>query len=268
MKRMKKTMCAGLILTLLCGLGLTGCGNSGTDGAADDQAAGATIHVFAAASLTDALDEMIAQYQEESGNTVVAVYEASGTLQKQISEGADCDIFISANQKYMNTLEEEGAIAADTRKDLLGNNLTLIASAEKADQITSVEDLLGDGVEMIAIGEPSEVPAGQYAQEMFENLGMWEDVQPKLVYAKNVRSVLNYVDGGDADAGLVYHTDALLLESGKIIGDAPSDSYTAVNYPSAIMEAAPQPEAAADFYEYLAGDDAKAIFESYGFTVL
>ena len=103
---------------------------------------------------------------------------------------------------------------------------------------------------------------------MFENLGMWEEIQPKLVFAKNVRAVLSYVDSGDADAGLVYHTDALLLEHGKIIGDAPADSYTAVYYPAAIMTAAPQPEAAANFYAFLTTDEAKAIFEKYGFTAL
>ncbi len=264
---MKKNVCVLLVVAFVCCLALTGCG-AGTQQANGDGETGVEVQVFAAASLTDCLNEIIALYEKDSTDTILPVYEASGTLKKQIEEGADCDIFISANQKHMNALEDAGAVDTDTRKDLLGNGLTLIASEEKAEQISSVEDLLSDGVELVAIGEPSEVPAGQYAQEMFENLDMWEAIQPKLVFAKNVRAVLSYVDSGDADAGLVYHTDALLLEHGKIIGDAPADSYTAVYYPAAIMTAAPQPEAAAGFYAFLTTDEAKAIFEKYGFTAL
>lgn len=270
---MKRKASFLVAFVFICSLFLTACGtNKDTQKedqqGTDEQQPGAEVHVFAAASLTDSLDEIIALYQADSNNKIVPVYEASGTLKKQIEEGADCDIFISANQKHMDALAEAGEVNTDTRKDLLGNALTLIASADKAEKITDVQSLLHDEVEQIAIGEPTDVPAGQYAQEMFENLDIWEQIQPKLVYAKNVRSVLNYVDGGDADAGLVYHTDALLLEKGKIIGDAPADSYTAVHYPSAIMKAAPQPEAAADFYAFLASDQAKEIFEKYGFTVL
>lgn len=253
---------------LLCGLLLTACSGGSDNSQQQAEQLGAEVHVFAAASLTDCLDELIALYQADSNNTVVAVYEASGTLKKQIEEGADCDIFISANQSNMDALEEGGAVNTETRKDLLGNDLTLIASAEKAEQIADVQSLLGDEVELIAIGEPSDVPAGEYAQEMFENLGMWEAIHPKLVYAKNVRSVLQYVDGGDADVGFVYRTDAMLLENGKIIGNAPEGSYTAVHYPAAIMTEAPQPEAAADFFAFLGSDQAKEIFEKYGFTVL
>lgn len=259
-KRIGMVFAVCLIFTMV----LAGCGGN----ARQQEQPGAEVHVFAAASLTDCLNEIITLYQEDSRNTIVSVYEASGTLKKQIEEGADCDIFISANQKHMDTLEEAGAVNSETRKDLLGNALTLIASAEKAEVVTDVQALLGDDVELIAIGEPTDVPAGQYAQEMFENLGIWDEIQPKLVYAKNVRAVLEYVDGGDADAGFVYHTDAMLLEEGVIIGDAPADSYTAVNYPSAIMTEAPQPEAAADFYAFLTTDAAKAVFEKYGFTVL
>lgn len=264
---MKKKVSVVLLVAFVCCLALTGCG--GTQPQTEtEQETGVEVQVFAAASLTDCLDEIITLYQEESADTIIPVYEASGTLKKQIEEGADCDIFISANQKHMDGLEEAGAIDSATRKDLLGNSLTLIASEEKAEQVTSIADLQNDTIELVAIGEPSEVPAGQYAQEAFENLGMWDTIQPKLVYAKNVRAVLNYVDSGDADAGLVYHTDALLLEHGKIIGDAPADSYTAVYYPAAVMQAAPQPEAAAAFYEFLQTEQAKEIFEKYGFTAL
>ena len=260
---MKKKLAVFLFLCLLMTV-MTGCGAANQE----ETTPGVEINVFAAASLTDCMNGIIELYQAESSNTVTGVYEASGTLKKQIEEGADCDIFISANQSQMDALEETGSVNSETRKDLLGNALTLIASAEKADAVMDVQSLLSDDVQVIAIGEPTDVPAGQYAKELFENMGIWEQVQPKLVYAKNVRAVLEYVDGGDADAGFVYHTDAMLLENGMIKGDAPADYYTAVNYPSAIMTNAPQPEAAADFYAFLQTDAAKAVFEKYGFTVL
>lgn len=267
---MKKKTSILVALGLICALCLTACGGGGEEAEepAEEETPGAEVHVFAAASMTDCLDEIIALYQEDSNNTIVPVYESSGTLEKQILEGADCDIFISANQEKMDSVQEQGAVDEDTRKDLLGNNLTLIASADKEGAVKDVESLLSDDVQTIAIGEPADVPAGEYAEELFKNMGIWDQIQPKLVYAKNVRAVLEYVDGGDADAGMVYHTDALLMENGKIICDAPADKYTAVNYPAAIMSEAPQPEAAADFYAFLETDEAKAIFEKYGFIVL
>ena len=259
---MKKKLIVLLLLSLVLSLA-AGCGEQQVE----EQASG-EIYVFAASSLTDCLNEIIALYQNESGNTVIPVYEGSGTLKKQIAEGADCDIFISANQKHMDELEQEGAVNTETRRDLLSNSLTLIASAEKAKAITDVQSLLNEEVRLVAIGEPNDVPAGQYAEELFRNMDIADELQPKLVYAKNVRAVLEYVDGGDADAGFVYCTDAMLLENGVIIGDAPAQYYTAVNYPAAIMSDAPQPEAAADFFAFLESDAAKAVFEKYGFTVL
>ena len=259
---MKKKLIVLLLLSLVLSL-TAGCGEQQVE----EQASG-EIYVFAASSLTDCLNEIIALYQNESGNTVIPVYEGSGTLKKQIAEGADCDIFISANQKHMDELEQAGEVNTETRRDLLSNSLTLIASAEKAETVTDVQSLLDDDISLVAVGEPNDVPAGQYAEELFRNMGIKEEIQTKLVYAKNVRAVLEYVDGGDADAGFVYRTDAMLMENGVIIGDAPAEYYTAVNYPAAIMSDAPQPEAAADFFAFLESDAAKAVFEKYGFTVL
>lgn len=273
MNTLRKKVCRGipsfrwkgsLFLLLLCILLLAASGCS----TKEENSSKTEIYVFAASSMTDCLNEVIDLYEKESDNHVIPVYEGSGTLKKQISEGADCDIFISANQTYMDELQEEGAVQEDTRKDLLGNSLTLIASAEKAETITDVQSLLNDDIAIVAIGEPNDVPAGQYAKEMFENLGIWNDIQSKLVYAKNVRAVLEYVDGGDADAGFVYRTDAVLLEKGVIIGDVPEEYYTTVHYPAAIMTNASQPKAAADFYDFLKNDKVKAVFEKYGFTVL
>lgn len=230
------------------------------------------VTIFAAASLTDSLDEIIALYQEDNDYAIIPVYESSGTLRQQIEEGADADIFISANKKHMDTLEEAEMIVPETRKDLLGNSLTLIASSEKAEalkEIPSFADIFtSDLVDFIAIGEPSDVPAGQYAQEMFESLGIWDTIQDKLVFAKNVRAVLTYVDTDEADCGMVYRTDAMELENGEILAEAPEGTYTAVNYPVAILKDAPEPEGAAGFYSFLLSDKGKEIFEKYGFTFL
>ena len=258
---MKKKL-AILLIGCLAMVLMAGCGES------EEQQNTPEIYVFAASSLTDCLNEIITLYESEYNHQVVAVYEGSGTLKKQIAEGADCDIFISANQKHIDELEQEGAVNTETRRDLLSNSLTLIASAEKAKAITDVQSLLNEEVRLVAIGEPNDVPAGQYAEELFRNMDIADELQPKLVYAKNVRAVLEYVDGGDADAGFVYRTDAMLMENGVIIGDASAEYYTAVNYPAAIMNNAPQPEAAADFFAFLESDAAKAVFEKYGFTVL
>ena len=168
----------------------------------------------------------------------------------------------------MDDLEEEGLIDTDSRKDLLGNTLTLIATAEAADKV-SMDALTTDAVTQIAIGEPETVPAGNYATQVFENMGITDQVESKLVQAKDVRAVLNYVETGDADCGFVYRTDALMLEDGKgeIIADVDESLHDPIVYPAALIKDSPQPEAAADFYKYLETDYAKGVFEKYGFTV-
>ncbi len=231
------------------------------------------VNVLAAASLTDSLNKIIENYSKSNPDVkIIPVYESSGTLRKQIEEGADADIFLSANEKHMNTLADENLIDKDSRIDLLGNDLTLIASKETAEKLASITDfksiLTDESVKTIAIGEPTDVPAGQYAKESLDNLKIWDTVSSKLVYGKNVKAVLTYVDSGNADLGFVYKTDAMLLKSGKILMNVPADSYTAVNYPAALLKNAKQPESAKKFFEYLGSDDAKAVFEKYGFTFL
>lgn len=238
---------------------LTGCGS-------DEEKAEVTV--LAAASLTDALDEIIAEYEKDADCTITASYAGSGDLVQQIQGGAPCDIFISASKSNMDQLEDEGYIDAETRQDLLTNTLTLIATKEKAD-VVKMDNLTAFDIGTIAIGEPETVPAGKYASQVFENMAITSSLDGKIVYAKDVRAVLNYVESGDADCGFVYRTDALLLdeESGVIIGDVDSNLHDAIVYPAAILKDAPQAEGAADFYEFLQSDFAKEVFEKYGFTV-
>ncbi|MFR7985224.1 molybdate ABC transporter substrate-binding protein [Zhenpiania hominis] len=258
----------GLVLAaMLLVMGLfAGCGGSDEETASNGESREVTV--LAAASLTDALDEIIQEYNKDCDDTITTSYAGSGDLVQQIKGGAPCDLFISASSSNMDDLEEEGLIDTDSRKDLLGNTLTLIATAEAADKV-SMDALTTDAVTQIAIGEPETVPAGNYATQVFENMGITDQVESKLVQAKDVRAVLNYVETGDADCGFVYRTDALMLEDGKgeIIADVDESLHDPIVYPAALIKDSPQPEAAADFYKYLETDYAKGVFEKYGFTV-
>lgn len=261
---MKKalTLVTAIILAMSMML-LAGCGGSDEDTAEKPE-----VTVLAAASLTDALDEIIAEYEKDADATITPSYAGSGDLVQQIEGGAPCDIFISASKANMDQLEEEDLIDTDTRQDLLLNTLTLIATAEKKDVVT-MDNLTSGEVGTIAVGEPETVPAGKYASQVFDNMNIADQISGKIVYAKDVRAVLNYVETGDADCGFVYRTDALLLdeESGAIIGDVDSSLHDNIVYPAAILKDAPQADAAADFYEFIQSDFAKEVFEKYGFTV-
>ena len=239
---------------------MTGCGDKETEKT--------EVTVLAAASLTDALGEIIAEYEKDADATITASYAGSGDLVQQIQGGAPCDIFVSASKSNMDVLEDEGYINTDTRKDLLINTLTLIATVEKADVVT-MDNLTSDEIGMIAIGEPETVPAGKYATQTFESMGIAADLEGRLVYAKDVRAVLNYVESGDADCGFVYRTDAMLLdeEAGVIIGDVAEGLHDPVVYPAAILKDASAADAAADFFEFMQSDFAKEVFVKYGFTV-
>lgn len=246
-----------MLLTMFC---MAGCGGS-------EEEEKAEVQVMAAASLTDALDEIIAEYEKDSDCVIQPNYAGSGDLVQQIEGGAPCDIFISASKANMDQLEEAGYIDTDTRKDLLTNSLTLIASTEKAD-VVSIDNLTSPDITVVALGEPETVPAGKYATQVLENEGILGDLQDKIVYAKDVRAVLNYVTEGEADCGFVYRTDAVLEEDNiAIIGDVDASLHDPIVYPAAVLTDAPEAEYAAGFYEFLTSDFAKEVFEKYGFTV-
>lgn len=265
-KKSMKKLALVVSLIMLLSIVLLGCGND-TEKEPEVKSEPVEINISAAASLTDALNEIQVEFEKESDNTLVFNFGSSGALQKQIQEGAPCDLYISASKKHMDVLEDEGKIVPDTRKDLLGNTLTLIASSEKADVIKDYSALTSSDVESISIGTPESVPAGNYAKESFETLNIWDQIQSKLVFAKDVRQVLEYVDSGNTDCGLVYHSDAMLLKTGKIVYDMPEDSHSPIVYPIAITTDAKQAEAAKEFYDFLENDTSTSIFEKYGFTV-
>jgi len=225
------------------------------------------LNISAAASLTDAAKELEQLYKEEHPE-VKLVYNlaASGTLQKQIEEGAPADVFISAGKKQMDALQEGGFIVNDSRQNLLGNELVLIAP--KDSKIETFDDLATDKAAKISIGTPETVPAGKYAQEALITLKLWEPIQPKLVMAKDVRQVLTYVESENVDAGLVYRSDTIGSEKTRIAAAAPADSHSPIVYPMAIVAASQQQEAAQEFVTFLTGEKAKIVFEKYGFKNL
>ena len=225
------------------------------------------LNISAAASLTDAAKELEQLYKEEHPE-VKLVYNlaASGTLQKQIEEGAPADVFISAGKKQMDALQEGGFIVNDSRQNLLGNELVLIVP--KDSKIETFDDLVTDKAAKISIGTPETVPAGKYAQEALTNLNLWGPIQPKLVMAKDVRQVLTYVESENVDAGLVYRSDTIGSEKTRIAAAAPADSHSPIVYPMAIVAASQQQEAAQEFVTFLTGEKAKIVFEKYGFKNL
>lgn len=224
--------------------------------------------ISAAASLTNCMDEIKTLYQEHNPNiSITANYGTSGTLQTQIEQGAPADIFFSAGVKQMTALDDKGLVETSTIKQILENKVVLITPVA-GKKLSSFEDLKDDTIEKIAVGEPLSVPVGQYTEEAFKNLDLTEALQSKLVYAKDVREVLSWVETGNADAGLVYETDAK-ISSGVVINvSAPSGSHKKVIYPVACLKDSGHLEEAKKFEEYLFSDEATALFAKYGFTVI
>ncbi len=229
-----------------------------------------TILVFAAASLNNALDEVDAAFTKKTGIKVVASYAASSALMKQIEQGAPADAFVSADVNWMDYGAQRNLIKTDTRINLLGNRLVLIAPKDsKIGNVTiapgfDLAALAGYG--RIATGDVRAVPAGLYAKAALEKLGVWAAVEPKLAMAENVRAALILVARGEAPLGIVYATDAKVEPRVKIVGVFPEDSHPPIVYPAALTANA-KPDAA-PYLAFLRSQAAKSIFESYGFTFL
>ncbi len=225
-----------------------------------------TLNISVAASLTDATNELLAQFKADGHDIqVLPNYGPSGTLAKQINEGAPTHLFISANQKWMDFLRDEKNIDPATERILVRN--TLVFTGKKNPAITKLEDITK--LQQIAIGSPKSVPAGEYAQEAMEKAGIYQQLADakKLVLAKDVRQALTYADRGEVDGAFVYKTDALLAKNAVILFETPQELYKPVTYPIALTTLGAANAEAQAFYELLTGDKGKAVFEKYGFTV-
>jgi molybdate transport system substrate-binding protein len=228
------------------------------------------ILVFAAASLKNALDEAVIDYRQHGGDKVNVSYAASSALAKQLESGAPADMFISADLDWMDYAQQRHLIKPETRKDLLGNRLVLIAPA--ASDVTAVIEpnfplaaLLQDG--RLAMADPDSVPAGKYGKAALEKLGVWSSVEGKVARAENVRAALFFVSRQEAPLGIVYQTDAAADKGVKIVAAFPEDTHPPLVYPIALSAASKNP-GAVKFLGFLESPAARPIFEKQGFTVL
>ena len=224
------------------------------------------IVVSAAASLKDAFQDIGRTFEADSGVKVQFNFGASGVLQKQIEGGAPVDVFASAGQGQMDALEARDLIAKDTRHNLAGNALVLVTSPDNPLGLKSFDGLDNPNLQRLAIGNPKTVPAGQYTRQLLQNLKVWENLQSRLVFAEDVRQVLEYVARGEVDAGIVYASDVSVAH-GKVavVARAPAKFHDPILYPIAVVKDSRHAAAAKRFLERALGADGQAVFEKYGF---
>ncbi|NJL10094.1 MAG: molybdate ABC transporter substrate-binding protein [Calothrix sp. SM1_7_51] len=226
-----------------------------------------TLLVSAAASLKEVLEESKTVYQQrQPGVNINFNFGASGALLQQIQQGAPADIFISAANRQVDTLQQSGQLVTSTRSILAKNRLVLVVP-RRANGITSFFSLTNPSVKRIAIGEPRSVPAGQYAEQVLQKLKIYDRVKSKLVFTNNVRQVLAAVEAGNADAGLVYRTDAAISNKVRTVVAADEKYHSPIVYPAAVLSRSKSTDAARAYLQFLASDQGKAIFKKYGFVL-
>lgn len=224
-----------------------------------------TLTISAAISLKAPLDAISQDYERNHpGQHVVCNFGASGTLQHQIEQGAPVDIFISAGENEMDALQKDDLLVPGSRRDLLGNQLVLIVPA-RSQAIKDFPDLRNDAVKSVAVGDPQIVPAGMYAKQTLQHLGLLPGIQSKLVFAKDVRQALAYVETGNANAGLVYATDARISNAVRVVASAPDDSHLPILYPIALLKDSKSPQPARTLLDTLESSDSLNAFEKFGF---
>jgi molybdate transport system substrate-binding protein len=225
-----------------------------------------TLTVSAAASLKDGIADTEAAYKQSHANVeFLNNFGSSGTLAAQIDQGAPADVFFSAAAKPMDDLEKKGLIVPGTRRNLLLNTLVLIAPLDS--RLRDFQGLADGSIRLIALGDPASVPAGQYGRQTLAELHLLDKLNTKFVLARDVRQVLTYVETGNADAGLVYSTDALTSSKVRVVAAAPESAHDPIVYPAAVVKGSHSGEAALQFVEYLGSPAAQAIFVKHGFRI-
>ena len=249
----------GLAVSILAIVLLLACsGSGGTDG---------ELLVFAATSLTDAMAEAAGEFEASSGTKVEFSFGPSRALAQQIARGANPDLYFAAGQPPMDFLVEGGQVAEDGIVRLLSNKIVLI-TGQDAVSIGDISALADADLERIVMPDPEIAPAGNYTKTALQNLGLWERMQPRIVFANDVRATLTYVETGNADAGFLYQTDAATAEHVAALDIVPVDSYPNVVYPAAVLQGADNREGAEALLEFLKSEAAKEIFRRHGFTPL
>lgn len=256
---MKRAVILFFLLVLIAG-----CSNNADNHSKNSQST--TLTVSAAVSLTDALDELKTQYEKDHDIALKFNLGGSGTLAQQIQQGAPADIFISANEDWMNTLEQNGDIDAETRHDIASNRIVMIARKNSNLKLRSIQDLDPSKVDQIAIGNPESVPVGKYTKQTLENMHLWNKLsQDQLVQAKDVRQVLSYVETGNTEIGFVYESDAKISDKVKVLAVADTHAHDPIVYPAAVTSASKHKEAAKEFLSFLQSDQAQKTLQKYGF---
>jgi molybdate transport system substrate-binding protein len=227
----------------------------------------AEVTVFAAASLTDSLKEIAVAYEKQSGDKIAFNFGGSSMLARQIEEGAPADVFFSADEAKMDGLEAKGLILKETRKSRLSNLLVIVVASEKGAAIGDPKDLATEKVKRLALAEPRTVPAGIYAKEYLQRQNLWTAVEAKVVPTENVRAALSAVEAGNAEAGIVYKTDASISRKVKVAYEVPAKDNPPISYPMAVVKETKQPEAAKKFLDHLNSENATKTFEKFGFIV-
>ena len=231
----------------------------------------AELTVFAAASLKESLDRQIQAFQSRSGHTVRASYAGSNALAKQIESGAPADLFLSADEEWMDYLAARKLVVTASRRDLVGNELVLIAPAHSTVSVrlttpgvaTSMVSALGQG--RLAVANPDNVPAGKYARTALAALGAWADVEPKLARSENVRAALAFVARGEAPLGIVYRTDAIAEPRVRVVAVFPAATHAPIVYPGALV-AGRDSAAARALLDHLSGEEGAAVWRQFGFV--
>ncbi len=246
------------IFVLLMFIGFFGCSQQ------------AELTVFGAMSLTDALTEIGEQFTEAHDVKVYFSFAASSTLQRQLEKGASADVFIAASPKQVDALAALDLVVTESRRDVLGNRLVLVAHTSTPLQDGQIwkSVLTSEGISRIAIGQPEIVPAGTYARAALTTLGVWDVLQPKLIYGVDVRATLAYVTAGNVDVAIVYQTDATLGRDVKVLYRFPTEMHAPIVYPAVIMKGSRQKQHAQQFIDFLNSARASEIFERHGFMCL
>jgi molybdate transport system substrate-binding protein len=230
------------------------------------QTVAAELTVFAAASLTDVLKEIGTNYSKQSGDKLSFNFAASSILARQISEGAPADLFLSADEEWMDKLAAQNLLLEKTRRSLLSNTLVVVTPSNGSLEIKMPTDLLK--ARRIAIAEPKSVPAGKYAKRWLQDQKMWGALTNSLIPTENVRAALAAVESGNADAAIIYRTDAAISKKVRIALEVPSERGPSISYPVAVLRESKEQTAAENFLQYLGSKSAGDIFRKFGFTVL
>lgn len=258
MKRLKKII---IFLFLIVVLMFTGCSTSNDTSSNQNE-----LIISAASSLTDALNEVKKSFEAENPDVTLSInYGGSGNLAQQIEQGAPVDLFLSASERFMNQVAEKGLIMNDSKVAFASNQMVLITNKDNSFNIDDFKKIAPTSISQLSIGNPESVPAGKYAKEILVHLNLWDPLTDKIVYGKNVRQVLAYVESDNVDLGIVYSTDAYISDQVKIIAIANSDWHNPIVYPGAIIENSNNKDLAKKFLDYLTSQKGKNILRKYGF---